>query len=781
MNETEKSVQQTRKKLEGLKNFVKKTGDIMTKPFQSKGNTVNSSKEEITNKTEIWPKLENDGVFTEVPESDLQLLKNNLNQDFNFDSYSIRKENMEDGHTVYRFKNKEHMKVDGKEIDVVFYLVPVQDWKTGTKFLTPLSVNDKLYKPNEGRTKQSVSNPRYWEELLTKKEKTYQHYDASSIIIEDLVYAVPHYDWKIQKEITEDFIPKLDKLKTEKRLNEVINQLSTNFEGLDSLDPEKITVMDQFLNKDDSGHQFYFQKQNSHSYKDSFMRHINLQTHIKDNLKFWNVEIDENNNIKLPITFWSENNRQEVGAISFSLINWDNQEIQLKIEWTTMNVTVTKIDKNLTLKFKENDVNTYKTNCMNAFVEAYNSYSPQWNNNTGKKDAQYYAGEKIGTWSQPHHMYPWNVINEWFMFEKQEISEKWEKIGNSFIFENGAIKDIYGKDLSKTGVFINDKLWCVHYQVDDSNVTFKNQEYRDTVPEYRTLSFIIDGKDQTKTFQWEYQEDGGDKNFILKWKRGEKRGEISVNWTPQVDENNNFTKKPWYEVPADDNKIQFSEMNSDWTDEVYNSIKASFYAKLNKKFNTRIAQSSYNEQKIQELFDTEFEKIKNKIKDFSGVILDGKVYEAKFKGNVVELTEKVPDEIQKLIEKINAFCSKVNDFADKLKISYADGELGDKNNGYNGIGYTLSLEDLSWWLNEDDSFTLNCKLTNNADVESTVQFFYKKGKFTISDTTVENSWSEKYKNVIQFNNSYYYYSYDNQYNVTLKRPTKEELQKIKGE
>jgi len=71
------------------------------------------------------------------------------------------------------------------------------------------------------------------------------------------------------------------------------------------------------------------------------------------------------------------------------------------------------------------------------------------------------------------------------------------------------------------------------------------------------------------------------------------------------------------------------------------------------------------------------------------------VYEAKFKGNVVELTEKVPDEIQKLIEKINAFCSRVNNFADKLKISYVDGELGDKNNGYNGIGYTLSLEDLS--------------------------------------------------------------------------------------
>jgi len=78
----------------------------------------------------------------------------------------------------------------------------------------------------------------------------------------------------------------LDKLKTEKRLNEVINELSKNFEGLDSLDPKKITVMDQFLNKDDSGHQFYFQKQNSHSYKDSFMSHIDLQKHIKDNLKF---------------------------------------------------------------------------------------------------------------------------------------------------------------------------------------------------------------------------------------------------------------------------------------------------------------------------------------------------------------------------------------------------------------------------------------------------------------------------------------------------------------
>jgi len=127
INETEKSVQQTRKKLEGLKNFVKKTGDVMTKPFKSKGNTINSSKEEITNKVEIGPKLENDGVFTEVQESDLQDLKKKLNQDFDFDSYIIRKENMKDGHTVYRFKNNEPMDVDGKKIDVVFYLVPVQD------------------------------------------------------------------------------------------------------------------------------------------------------------------------------------------------------------------------------------------------------------------------------------------------------------------------------------------------------------------------------------------------------------------------------------------------------------------------------------------------------------------------------------------------------------------------------------------------------------------------------------------------------------------------------
>jgi len=42
-----------------------------------------------------------------------------------------------------------------------------------------------------------------------------------------------------------------------------------------------------------------------------------------------------------------------------------------------MKATVTKTDKILTLKFKEDDVNTYKTNCMKAFVEAYNSYSPQ--------------------------------------------------------------------------------------------------------------------------------------------------------------------------------------------------------------------------------------------------------------------------------------------------------------------------------------------------------------------------------------------------------------------
>jgi len=40
----------------------------------------------------------------------------------------------------------------------------------------------------------------------------------------------------------------------------------------------------------------------------------------------------------------------------------------------------------------------------------------------------------------------------------------------------------------------------VHYQVDGS--TFKNQEVGGKhVEEYRTLVFIIDGKDQTKTFQ----------------------------------------------------------------------------------------------------------------------------------------------------------------------------------------------------------------------------------------------------------------------------------------
>ena len=43
----------TKKSVNALNTALRKTGDVMTKPFKSKGNTVNSSKEEITNKTEI--------------------------------------------------------------------------------------------------------------------------------------------------------------------------------------------------------------------------------------------------------------------------------------------------------------------------------------------------------------------------------------------------------------------------------------------------------------------------------------------------------------------------------------------------------------------------------------------------------------------------------------------------------------------------------------------------------------------------------------------------------
>lgn len=660
----------TKKSVNALNTALRKTGDVMTKPFKSKGDEQPTQRIQV----EAPQKYDFDRVSTgsveykQIKDEFKNVIPQICDNDENINIYK--------SWDVYRFWKE--LNTEKGNIDCFFYLKKMKIGST-IQYL-PLSTVD------DSKFSTPVHNPCYGEKLALIGSKPYEMYGNNAILKNDLVFDVPVFNGVNYGKKFDNLIPKYNLEKTKEHCTQVVRDKELKMEWIDDLLKEKIQ-----LTPEEKKLLLYTVKEGiNQKYSNSNMQQINLKNRLENSLVLdkevkvsWDTYsrtfiLKDNEGKKTPTSITVSYKLDSDGKLT---MNDNGSNLSFNNIWTPR---IKESWKNIKLAFDSNDVNTYKNKQIKEFSELYNAIDVTW----------------LDDFSLTSALYPYNSTESTDAIDPKAIDENGNvKLSDHFYYaQDKKIYDKFGKEVSQifvTWYAIKDNGWNLSFiQINDKNIK-----------PYHLLTFNKDGS------KWDVQPHYDWQKLIIYDKKWNQISECPVDWKQQA---NPDDKDAWYKYKENEEiKLEAED----------------FYPEVFKK--VQVDNTLLTTEQLKNIFKQQFDKLPDNVKKFKWMKVKQKdgtteCYTVKSKDDMVTLTKKSNDEISKLIENLVKMNEKINNIKNtvaKIKNNWDEKPLSSK---YAEAGMGMKFELDSGSISDfPNGLNINVILLNNSNINSTVTLKYK--------------------------------------------------------